>query len=434
MDTKRNALPSRTDAFVAALTEDRGKRSAEGRGIRSVPDNAYVICVGVRTPITKAGRGGLKDMHADQLLAAVLRQLLLRVPQLETADIGDCQVGSCLQPGGGQAMARMGAFEASLPYTVPVAALNRQCSSGLQAIASVVGGLAINSYAVGIAAGVESMSSCSFENATPAVDWESVKASPLAAQCMIPMGITSEKVAKRYEISRQSQDAYAVSSHMRAAAAQADGAFDDEIVPVGGVVKDEMIRPDCNAKSLNKLASAFKKKGTTTAGNSSPLSDGASAVIVTTEKERGKLQLPSLCLWRAYAVVGVPPDIMGVGPAFAIPALLKQYNHNKGQDEAYLELADIDVFEINEAFASQVLFCIDFLRLDAAKVNPQGGAIALGHPLGCSGNRMVVTCANYLKRIGLRYGVVSMCVGTGMGAAALIENPDFYAQTVKSRL
>ena len=201
-----------------------------------------------------------------------------------------------------------------------------------------------------------------------------------------------------------------------------------------GVTKDELIRGDCNVNTLNKLPSAFKKNGTTTAGNSSPLSDGASAVIVTTERERKQLQLPALCLWRAYAVVGVPPDIMGVGPAFAIPALLKQYNHNKGEHEEYLELTDIDVFEINEAFASQVLFCINFLRLDAAKVNPQGGAIALGHPLGCSGNRMVITCANYLKRKGLRYGVVSMCVGTGMGAAALIENPDFYTQSNKSRL
>ncbi len=417
-------LPSRTQPFVNALVSEKGKTSQQEK--QPLGDDAIIILCGVRTAQTKAKRGGLKDLHADELLAAVLKNLIKRVPKIPMSEFGELMVGNCLQPGGGQAMSRMAAFEAGLPYTLPVAALNRQCSSGLQTIASVAGGLLQGSYNVGIAAGVESMSTCAFDGATPIVNWSAVRENHLASQCMIPMGITSERISHRYGITRSEQDKYAVESHHRAANAVKLGEFNNEIIIVNGVTSDDSIRDDCNIKSLSKLKPAFKKGGSTTAGNSSPLSDGASAVIITTEKYRKKLynNFPPmdsiLCVWKNYVVVGVPPDIMGVGPAYAIPALLSQAN---------LTLSDIDVFEINEAFASQIIFTINFLGLDKNKVNPNGGALALGHPLGCSGNRLVVTCANYMKRKGLRYGIVSLCVGTGMGAAALIENPAFYLQT-----
>lgn len=405
-------LPDRVNGFVNALVEEDNKASSNN----ALPEDAIVIVGGVRTALTKAHKGGFKNVKSDQLLAAVLQELLKRFPTVSVDDLGDLVVGTCLQPGGGQAMARMAAFEAGLPYSVPVATVNRQCASGLQSIANIAGGLSLGMYSLGMAAGVESMSSCTFEEATPIVDWSSVRESHLASQCMIPMGITSEKVARRYEISRDSQDAFAVRSHMRAAAARKAGHFNSEIVAYQGVSRDDSVRPDCNKQALAKLSPAFKKGGSTTAGNSSPLSDGACAVLVTTEGERKKRGLPALCIWLGYAVVGVPPDIMGVGPAYAIPAVLKQTG---------LDITDIDCFEINEAFASQILFCMKFLGLPEDKVNPCGGALALGHPLGCSGNRLLLSCANYLQRNGLRYGIISMCVGTGMGAAAVIENPAF---------
>ncbi|XP_035515578.1 3-ketoacyl-CoA thiolase, peroxisomal isoform X2 [Morone saxatilis] len=249
-----------------------------------------------------------------------------------------------------------------------------------------------------------------------------------ARDCFIPMGITSENVAERFGVSREKQDAFALSSQLKAARAQSLGLFDQEIVPVTTkviddsgkerevtVAKDEGIRAGTTMEGLSKLRPAFKPDGSTTAGNSSQVSDGAAAVLVGRRSAVEALGLPVLGVLRASAVVGVPPDVMGIGPAFAIPAALEQ---------AGLSVSDIDVFEINEAFASQAVYCVEKLGIPPEKVNPNGGAIALGHPLGCTGARQVVTLLNELRRRGRRaYGVVSMCIGTGMGAAAVFEYP-----------
>ncbi|XP_036049447.1 3-ketoacyl-CoA thiolase B, peroxisomal-like isoform X1 [Onychomys torridus] len=249
-----------------------------------------------------------------------------------------------------------------------------------------------------------------------------------ARDCLIPMGITSENVAERFGISRQKQDAFALASQQKAATAQSRGCFRAEIVPVTTTVlddqgnkktitvsQDEGVRPGTTMEGLAKLKPAFKDGGSTTAGNSSQVSDGAAAVLLARRSKAEELGLPILGVLRSYAVVGVPPDVMGIGPAYAIPAALQK---------AGLTVNDIDIFEINEAFASQALYCVEKLGIPAEKVNPLGGAIALGHPLGCTGARQVVTLLNELKRRGKRaYGVVSMCIGTGMGAAAVFEYP-----------
>ena len=460
-------MHTRLSEFVENLVIDRKKLpigDENDRILRILEPDAVVLCLGIRTPICKANKGSFKSMCSDELLSSVLSEVVKRIPHVPLEALGEVMVGTCLQPGGGQAMARMAAFEAGFPYSVPVATINRQCASGLQAIASVADAIRSQSFRTGnyvqfdsnstanvaslsimqkmpsqlvhdtgshlqcqlaIAAGVESMSTCSFDEGTPIVNWTAVKKSRLAAACMIPMGITSENIAKLYGITRQEMDAYALESHRRADAAQKAGHFEDEILPISDVKIDGGIRSDCTAKSLAALPTVFLPEfGTTTAGNSSQTSDGAAAVLLASEITRQQMNLPLLCVWRHYVVVGTPPEIMGVGPAYAIPALLHK---------ACLTVADIDVFEINEAFASQAIFCVRMLGLDPAKVNPYGGAIALGHPLGCSGTRLVVTCAHYLRRRNLRYGVVSLCVGTGMGAAALIENPAYTAREKKNK-
>jgi acetyl-CoA acyltransferase 1 len=247
-----------------------------------------------------------------------------------------------------------------------------------------------------------------------------------AKDCLLPMGITSENVATRYKVSRKEQDELAVLSHERAAAAIKSGKFKDEIVPVATKVKDEKtgveteivfdtddgVRDGTTYEALSKLPPAFTKEGTTTAGNSSQVSDGAAAVLAMTRRKANRLGLPVLCVFKSYAVAGVPPDVMGIGPAFAIPEAVKK---------AGLRLEDIDLFEINEAFASQAVYCVKHLGLSMSKVNVNGGAIALGHPLGCTGARMVSTLAYEMKRRNARYGVISMCIGSGMGAAAVFE-------------
>ena len=415
--------PSRTKKLVEKLVEKNKPETKEWRGL---DDNAIVLVSGVRTGTGRARKGGFKDTKTDKLLTPVLKEIMRRTPNLSHTDVGDIVIGNCLQPGGGQLMARMAMLEAGFPYTVPVASINRQCSSGLQAIATVAGEIQTNVLDIGIAGGVESMSTCPMQDATPNMDFTALK-SPVAAACLVPMGITSENIAKKYRISRKEQDHFSLNSHIKANMAREKGFFSPEIVSVGTVNEDEGIRRDCSIQGLLKLKPVFDpKNGVTTAGNSSQTSDGASAVIVSRESTRKKLNLPLLAVWRAYTVVGVPPEVMGIGPAFAIPAVLER---------AGLQISDIDVFEINEAFASQILFCVNYLSIDMKKVNPYGGAIALGHPLGSSGSRLVVTCAHYLKRNGLRYGCVSLCVGSGMGAAAIIENPDYApSSSMKSKL
>lgn len=334
--------------------------------------------------------------------------------------------GNVLQPGAGAIMARIAQFLSDIPETVPLSTVNRQCSSGLQAVASIAGGIRNGSYDIGMACGVESMSLA--DRGNPGNITSRLMEKEKARDCLIPMGITSENVAERFGISREKQDTFALASQQKAARAQSKGCFQAEIVPVTTTVhddkgtkrsitvtQDEGIRPSTTMEGLAKLKPAFKKDGSTTAGNSSQVSDGAAAILLARRSKAEELGLPILGVLRSYAVVGVPPDIMGIGPAYAIPIALQK---------AGLTVSDVDIFEINEAFASQAAYCVEKLRLPSEKVNPLGGAVALGHPLGCTGARQVITLLNELKRRGKRaYGVVSMCIGTGMGAAAVFEYP-----------
>jgi acetyl-CoA acyltransferase 1 len=246
----------------------------------------------------------------------------------------------------------------------------------------------------------------------PDVDWDQMQVNKEAMECLIPMGVTSENVVEEYGLDRKTLDAFSAKSHQKAAAAQQQGKFVEEIVPVAGVSKDDGIRPSTTPAVLSKLKPVFKANGVTTAGNSSQTTDGAAAVLLMTRAQAEKRGLPILGVWRGFAVKGVPPRIMGIGPAVAIPAVLEQTG---------LTINDIDIFEINEAFASQATWSVDELKIDPEKVNPNGGAIAIGHPLGCTGARQIATLLHEMKRTKKRFGVVSMCIGTGMGAAAVIE-------------
>ncbi|KAK1171969.1 3-ketoacyl-CoA thiolase A, peroxisomal-like [Acipenser oxyrinchus oxyrinchus] len=391
---------------------------------RASPDDIVVVH-GLRTAIGKAKRGAFKDTTPDELLSAVMTAVLNDV-NLSPARLGDICVGNVLQPGAGALMVRVAQFLSGIPESVPIYTVNRMCSSGLQALFNVAGSIRNGSYDIGLACGVESMSLRSPGN--PGDVSSRLMDNEKARDCLIPMGITSENVAERFGVSRQKQDAFAVSSQQKAEKAQKLGLFAQEIVPVSTkfvdsegnetritVTQDDGIRAGTTLEGLAKLRPAFKENGSTTAGNASQVSDGAAAVLVARRSAAQQLGLPVLGVLRASAVVGVPPDVMGIGPAYAIPIALQQ---------AGLTVDDIDVFEINEAFASQALYCVEKLGIPLDKLNPSGGAIALGHPLGCTGARQVVTLLNELKRRGRRaYGVVSMCIGTGMGAAAVFEYP-----------
>jgi acetyl-CoA acyltransferase 1 len=297
--------------------------------------------------------------------------------------------------------------------------VNRQCSSGLQAVANVVSAIKNGYYEIGIGGGVESMTQHYGPQALNMNVSEKIMAYQPAADCLLPMGATSENVAEQFGVGRVKQDQFALFSHKKAAVAQEKGLFKEEIVPVkvngdGGVVDaDDGIRRDVSIEGLSKLKTVFKENGTTTAGNASQVSDGAAAVLLMKRKTAEKLGLSIIGKFVSFAVAGVPPKIMGIGPAVAIPEALQKAN---------LSVKDIDVYELNEAFASQAVYCIEKLGLDPNKVNPKGGAIALGHPLGCTGARQIATLLPELRRLKGRLGVVSMCIGTGMGAAAVIEN------------
>ncbi|XP_072029217.1 3-ketoacyl-CoA thiolase B, peroxisomal-like isoform X2 [Amphiura filiformis] len=384
-----------------------------------------VVVSALRTPIGKAKRGSFKDTRADDLLAAALKGVLKETkipPQL----VGDIVVGNCLAPGGGAFLARVAQFFSGIPETVPVNTVNRQCSSGLQAFMNMAGGIRNGAFDIGIAAGVESMSQgdrgAAREDLNP-----KIFLSQVTKDCLIPMGITSENVAEQFGITREQQDLMGLQSQEKAARAKRLGLFKDEIIPVTTTItdkdgnereitvsEDDGIRPTTK-EGLAKLRPAFKKGGTTTAGTSSQVSDGAAAVIGMKRSVANQMGLPVLGVLVSFAVVGVPPAVMGIGPAFAIPEALKK---------AGLSIDDIDVFEINEAFASQATYCVKKLGIPMEKVNPLGGAIALGHPLGCTGARQIGTLLHELKRRGKpAYGVVSMCIGTGMGAAAVFYHP-----------
>uniref|UniRef100_A0ACD5Z7H9 Uncharacterized protein n=1 Tax=Avena sativa TaxID=4498 RepID=A0ACD5Z7H9_AVESA len=392
-------------------------------------DDDVVIVAAYRTAICKAKRGGFKDTLPEDLLVPVFKALVDKT-KLNPSEIGDIVVGTVLAPGSQRAIeCRMAALYAGFPDTVPLKTVNRQCSSGLQAVADVASAIKAGMYDIGIAAGLESMTvnRVSIDGkVNPKVELFSQ-----ARDCLLPMGITSENVAQRFGITRMEQDQAAVESHMKAAAAVAAGKFKEEIVPVHtrivdpktgeakeiAVSEDDGIRSNTTLAVLSKLKPAFSKDGTTTAGNASQVSDGAGAVLLMRRDVATRKGLPILGIYRSFAAVGVDPAVMGVGPAVAIPAAVKA---------AGLQINDVDLFEINEAFASQFVYCAKKLDLDPAKVNVNGGAIALGHPLGATGARCVSTLLNEMKRRGkdCRFGVISMCIGSGMGAAAVFERGD----------
>ncbi|KAL6194966.1 hypothetical protein ACLB2K_036041 [Fragaria x ananassa] len=417
---------SSDDSSLSASVCAAGDSAAYARN--HVFGDDVVIVAAYRTPLCKAKRGGFKDTYADDLLAPVLKAVVEKT-NLNPKEVGDIVVGTVLAPGSQRASeCRMAAFYAGFPETVPVRTVNRQCSSGLQAVADVAAAIRAGFYDIGIGAGLESMT------ANP-MAWEGdvnpkVKIFEQAQNCLLPMGITSENVAHRFGVSRQEQDQAAVDSHRKAAAATATGRFKDEIIhvatkivdPKSGDEKPVTISVDDGIRNttladLAKLKPVFKKDGTTTAGNSSQVSDGAGAVLLMKRSVADQKGLPILGVFRSFVAVGVDPAIMGVGPAAAIPVAVKA---------AGLELDDIDLFEINEAFASQFVYCRNKLGLDPEKINVNGGAMAIGHPLGATGARCVATLLHEMKRRGkdCRYGVISMCIGTGMGAAAVFERGD----------
>jgi acetyl-CoA acyltransferase 1 len=378
-----------------------------------------VIVSAVRTPLCRARKGGLAKVEVSTLLSTAMKGCLDRVG-VSGSMVEDVCVGNVLCPASGAATMRMAQLAAGIPYTTSLSVTNRQCSSGLQAVANIVHAIQAGQLTIGMGAGVESMSTHPMHKMPmPNVDWPTMQKCSDAMDCLIPMGVTSENVTQQYGLTRQTLDAFAAQSHRKAAKAQAEGRFQSEIIPVGDVTDDDGIRPNTTVESLSKLKPVFdKEKGSTTAGNSSQLTDGAAAVLLMTRAKAQELKLPVLGVWRSYAVKGVPPKVMGIGPAVAIPAALSPLGLSSVNDD------DIDVYEINEAFASQASWCIDTLKINPNKVNPNGGAIALGHPLGCTGARQIATLLHHMNRTTSsqsRFGVISMCIGTGMGAAAVIE-------------
>jgi acetyl-CoA acyltransferase len=387
-----------------------------------------VIVSAVRTAVGKAPRGTLKDTRPDELAAAAITEALRRVPGLEPAEVDDVVLG-CALPEAEQGLnvARIAALRAGLPDSVPGQTVNRFCSSGLQAIAIAAEHIMAGFAEVIVAGGTESMSLMPGQTGhtfTPnphlVEHWPAVFTS---------MGLTAENVAKKYGIARTDQDAYALRSHVRANEAMRAGRFAEEIVPVtvtrwesngDGRPKsstvtfqvDEGVRTDTSPDALAKLRPAFAKDGTVTAGNSSQTSDGAAAVVVVSEEKAKRLGLKPLGIFRSFAVAGVAPEIMGIGPVEAVPKALKL---------AGVKLSDIGLIELNEAFASQTLAVIRQLGLNQEIVNVNGGAIALGHPLGCTGAKLTATLLYEMQRRGTRYGVVTMCIGGGMGAAGVFE-------------
>ena len=385
-----------------------------------------VIVAGARTPVGKAKKGTLAHVRPDDLGALVVKETLKRAGNYE-GNIDDLIMG-CAMPEAeqGNNMARNIGALAGLPHTVPAITINRFCSSGLQAIAYAAQGIMLGHSDTAIAGGAESMSLIPMAGH---VVRPNVKLAESAPEYYMGMGHTAEEVAKKYGIPREDQDAFAVRSHQKAAKAIQEGKFVDEIVPVDVTFRsvgkdnklvertiqfsqDEGVRPDTNVQSLAKLRPAFSVTGSVTAGNASQTSDGAAALMIMDREKAESLGLKPLAKFRSFAVGGVPPEIMGVGPVVAVPKAVKL---------AGLELSDINLFELNEAFASQSLQVIRELGLDEEKVNVNGGAIALGHPLGCTGAKLTLTLIHELRRRNQQFGVVTMCIGGGMGAAGVFE-------------
>lgn len=391
--------------------------------------DAYIVAA-TRTPIGKAPKGAYKHYRPDDLLATILKAALAQVPNLDPALIEDAIVG-CAIPEAQQGLnvARIGALLSGLPSSVGGITVNRFCASGLSAVAMAADRIRVGEADVMIAAGVESMSMVPMMGNTPSLS-PSIFTRDENVGIAYGMGLTAEQVARKWQVSREDQDAFALGSHQRALAAQQAGEFADEITPVEIVEKmpnlvtgevdrktrtlslDEGPRADTSLEGLARLRPVFASKGSVTAGNSSQTSDGAGALILVSEKILKACNLVPLARFVSFAVRGVPPEIMGIGPKEAIPAALKAAGMTQDQ---------LDWIELNEAFAAQALAVIRDLNLDTDRVNPMGGAIALGHPLGATGAIRSATVVHALRRRNLKYGMVTMCVGTGMGAAGIFE-------------
>ena len=381
-------------------------------------DNTPYIIDGIRTPITKAFKGGLSKYGPEVLLSELLTQLISRNSFLSENPelIDEIIIGNALQDIGGFVNSRAAEYISGIPKSVPLYTVNRLCNSGLQAIINANNSIISGDGSVYIAGGVESMSFNSFKKMLDKkllsediinLENEQIK------NILTPMGITNENICKKYNISRTEQDLFSYNSHKKAF--QAREKLKNEIIKIKGCNKDDCIRENISLESLSKLKPSFIKNGSVTAGNSSPLSDGAALCLLVSKSKINEYKINKkniLGKIGGYVSVGVPPEIMGIGPSVAIPLLLKKTG---------LSINDIDLFEINEAFAGQAIYCIKKLKIPEKKVNVHGGAIAIGHPLGCTGARLVIAMLNQLKLYNKKRGIVSMCVGTGMGCAALIE-------------
>lgn len=390
---------------------------------------AYIVAA-TRTPVGKAPRGMFRNTRPDDLLAHVLKSVMGQCPSLDPAAVGDVIAG-CAMPEAEQGMnvARIALLLAGLPNSVPGMTVNRFCSSGLQAVALAAERIRLGEADVMIAAGTESMSMVPMTGNKIAVN-PAIFAHDENVAIAYGMGLTAEKVAERWQISREAQDAFACESHRRALQAITNNEFKDEITPyqiqshvpdllrrevnvrTSMAEQDEGPRADTSMEALAKLKTVFAQHGSVTAGNTSQMSDGAGAVLLVSETALKRYNLTPIGKFLGFAVAGVPPEIMGIGPKEAIPRVLRQVG---------LKLNDIDWIELNEAFAAQSLAVIKEVALDPAKVNPLGGAIALGHPLGATGAIRTATLLHGLRRRKLKYGMVTMCIGTGMGAAGIFE-------------
>ena len=390
--------------------------------------NEPVIIAAARTPVGKAKRGSLATTRPEDLMAAVIKDLLKRVEPLSPDEIDDL-VGGCAFPEGeqGMNMSRLIGFRAELPYSVPTETINRFCSSGLQSIAHAAFAITAGQIEVAIAGGVESMSM------VPMTGYKFAPNPHLAAnypEAFTSMGITAENVAKKYSVTREDQDKFSLRSHKRAVDAVDTGRFDPEIVPFDVEIiepgnnrkpktrsftfnRDEGPRSDTSLEALGRLRPAFKEGGTVTAGNSSQMSDGAAGVVIMSRSKAETLELEPIARLISFAVAGVPPEIMGIGPIYAVPKALKLAN---------LSLDDIELIELNEAFAAQGIAVMRELGLNEEITNVNGGAIALGHPLGATGAKLTTQLLYEMQRRDVKYGMVTMCIGGGMGAAGIFEN------------
>jgi len=381
-------------------------------------DNIPYIIDGIRTPITKAFKGGLSKFGPEILLSELFTKIIERNSFLSENPklIDEIIIGNALQDIGGFVNSRAAEYISGIPKTVPLYTVNRLCNSGLQAIINANNSIISGDGNIYIAGGVESMSFNSFKKMLDKkllsdeiinIENEQIK------NILTPMGITNENICKKYNISRKEQDLFSYNSHIKASRAKSK--LKNEIISIKNYDKDDCIRENISLESLSKLKPCFVKNGSVTAGNSSPLSDGAALCLLVSKSIIKKYNIKKdriLGRITGYVSVGVPPEIMGIGPSVAIPLLMKKEG---------LKIDDIDLFEINEAFAGQAIYCIKKLKIPENKVNIHGGAIAIGHPLGCSGARLVIAMLNQLKLYNKKKGIVSMCVGTGMGCAALIE-------------